>query len=560
MMNQLRRERDRFVAFSFAAADLLVEVGPDDTIVYVSGAARAISGKTADALVGQPYDAIFSERDRPLIRRLLGRLEKGGRLDPIAIAMPVHGEAREMMEMILGGCRLPTTASRYYLTLSSPHAAKPEEAAAAGADPATGLLDDLAFEQRAVDVLRQSAVTGKDLSLTLLRMPGMEEFSGQAGAGGTSRFLTEVGALLRGLSLDGTAGRIGDEQYGLVHAGDVDPGVLDERLASIARLAAPAAKPPALQHSEVDLSAGALSEDEAVKALVFTIASFRKSAGNFTITSLADAFDELLKATVTKVKAYKDVVSQNLFELAFQPIVDLDSGAVRHFEVLSRLEGGRSPYQLVTFAEELGIIEQFDLVVCRRALEFLEKERGPLVKLAVNLSAQSLGHGLFVNALIELLKGTRSEDRLLFEITESSQIGDLNSSNAAIQRLRERGYRVGLDDFGAGSASFPYLQALTIDFVKIDGAYVRRVESDERSAFILKAMCNLCRDLGVYTVAEMVETREQLDKLRDLGVDCGQGYLFGKPAPTIVPPDMSFANGAHGTKVQSQRNVYRVWS
>jgi EAL domain-containing protein (putative c-di-GMP-specific phosphodiesterase class I) len=129
-----------------------------------------------------------------------------------------------------------------------------------------------------------------------------------------------------------------------------------------------------------------------------------------------------------------------------------------------------------------------------------------------------------------------------------------------IQRLRERGFRVGLDDFGAGSASFQYLHALTIDFVKIDGAYVREVLNDHRSAMILKAMCSLCRDLGVYTVAEMVETREQVEKLRDLGVECGQGYFFGKPAAQLTPPDVALQrNEAGGSTVVNRRAVYQVW-
>jgi EAL domain-containing protein (putative c-di-GMP-specific phosphodiesterase class I) len=554
-LDALRQERDRFVAFSFAAADLLIEVGAERRILYISGAARAVAGQSADALIGQSYDVLFVERDRPLVRRLLGRLEPGGRLRPVAVTM-VAGSGGKAM--ILGGCRLPTGISQYYLTLSSPRAACPEDSVADGCDEATGLLDEAAFEQRAAAAIRGPG--GRELGLTLLSLPGFEDFSSRAGKDATGQFLAEVGALLRACSIEGTAGRVGEDKYGLVHAAGFDAAGLDSQVESIARAAAPAVEPPAVQRTAVDLSAAALSEEETVKALLFAIGSFRKSSGDFTITSLADAFDELLTATVEKFKTYKEVVSENRFELVFQPIVDLASGAVRHFEVLSRLEGGRSPYQLVTFAEELGVIQQFDLVVCRRVLEYLAAEGRPLVKLAVNLSAQSLGQGLFVNTLLGLLDGTRTEDRLLFEVTESTQITDLQGSNTAIQRLRERGFKVGLDDFGAGSASFPYLQALTIDFVKIDGAYVRQVLSDERSALILKAMCNLCRDLGVYTVGEMVETREQLDKLRDIGVDCGQGYLFGKPSAQIMPPEPTFAGARHGAKVLSRRSVSQVWS
>lgn len=555
----LRRERDRFVAFSFAAADLLMEVGPTGTITYVSGAARAVSGRDAAELVGKRYEQLFTEDNGPLIRRVLGRLAEGGRLEPIAVNLSeAFGGGRSM---ILGGCRLPGPVSQFYLTLSSPRVTKAEHAASI--DETTGLLGDAAFQQQAAEVLRQSSEGGKDLGLTLLRLAGFEEFSAQAGSDATDRFLGGIGALLRACSLDGrTVGRIGEDKFGVVHASAFDASLLDARVGSLARAAAPGVYPPDCKRTQVDLSRGCLSEEEAIKALVFTISSFGKSSGSFSITSLAQAFEELLAGTIAKFKDYKDVVSENRFALAFQPIVDLDSGAVRHFEVLSRLDGGKSPYQMVSFAEELGVIEQFDLVVCKRALDYLINEgRGPLVKLAVNLSAQSLDSRLFLDALLGLLEGTRVEDKLLFEITESTQIGDLASANAAIQRLRERGFRVGLDDFGAGSASFPYLHALTIDFVKIDGAYVREVLNDHRSALILKAMCGLCRDLGVYTVAEMVETREQLEKLRELGVECGQGYLFGKPSAQLTPPDISLQRNESGggSQVVNRRAVYQVW-
>jgi EAL domain-containing protein (putative c-di-GMP-specific phosphodiesterase class I) len=217
---------------------------------------------------------------------------------------------------------------------------------------------------------------------------------------------------------------------------------------------------------------------------------------------------------------------------------------------------------MVTFAEELGIIEQFDLVVCQRAVQYLMDEgRGSQARLAVNLSAQSVESDMFIDTLLELLKGTRVADKLLFEITESTRIKDLKKTDMAIQRLRSQGFCVGLDDFGAGSASIDYLHALTVDFVKIDGTYVREILSDHRSALILKALCTLCRDLGVYTVAEMVETREQVAKLRELGLDCGQGYFFGKPAPQMVVPETTIAENVKPVpKVVSARGGYRTWT
>src|SRR3546814_16277744 len=91
-----------------------------------------------------------------------------------------------------------------------------------------------------------------------------------------------------------------------------------------------------------------------------------------------------------------------------------------------------------------------------------------------------------------------------------------------------------LDDFGAGAASFQYLRALDVDYVKIDGTYTRRLLSSERDSLLLRKLCDLCADLKIETIAEMVELEDPVDKLRSLGVKMGQGYLLGRPAPQPV--------------------------
>ena len=116
----------------------------------------------------------------------------------------------------------------------------------------------------------------------------------------------------------------------------------------------------------------------------------------------------------------------------------------------------------------------------------------------------------------------------MFEITESSEIKDLDKVDGFIQQLRKKGYPVCLDDFGAGAASFQYLHKLQVDGVKIDGAYVRNVLTSTRDATMVKNMTQMCHEMGVYVVAEMIENEDQKDFLRAIGVDKGQGWLFGK--------------------------------
>jgi EAL domain-containing protein (putative c-di-GMP-specific phosphodiesterase class I) len=525
-VDPVRRDRDRFVAFSFAAADLLLEVGADNIISYASGAARAVSGHAAETLVGQPYELLFEERDRLKIRRLIGRLQRGGRLDPIAVHLSSKfGNGREM---VLGACHWPGTVDEYYLTLSLPRTTKAEDALAAGRDPVTGLLDPAAFEQCGVEILR--AFGDKGLRLTLLRLPGLHALLQAADIAAGDKLLAAIGSVLRGVAVDKrTAGRLGEEHFGVVHSSAFDATGLDSQIAGLVRGAT-------IERTDIDLAPGALNQEEAGRALVYIVAGFGKSAGKFALSTLPGAFQELLQLTLARFTANKSGPGDRC-ALSFQPIVHVGSGALRHYEVLTRVEGGTTAGQEVSGDEELGVVEQFDLAVTRRAIEYLAtKGKGAMWKLAVNLSAQSLENCLFVNVLLALISHVQVKDRLMFEVSQSSKIRNFRQANAAIQRVREHGFKVGLDEFAGITASFGSLQLLVVDFVKIDVAYMHDVMNDFRAASILKTMCALCRELGMYTIAEMIENREQLDKLRKLGVECGQGSLIAEPAPEPTEP------------------------
>jgi EAL domain-containing protein (putative c-di-GMP-specific phosphodiesterase class I) len=124
----------------------------------------------------------------------------------------------------------------------------------------------------------------------------------------------------------------------------------------------------------------------------------------------------------------------------------------------------------------------------------------------------------------------------MFELTESATIDDLALADRNIQVLRESGCLVCLDDFGAGAASLAYLQQLRLDVVKIDGRYIRELQHGKRETTFIKHLVQMCGDLGVKTVAEMVETVQVEEAVRRAGVDFGQGFLYGAAADRPSPP------------------------
>ena len=127
--------------------------------------------------------------------------------------------------------------------------------------------------------------------------------------------------------------------------------------------------------------------------------------------------------------------------------------------------------------------------------------------------------------------------RLVVEVTESAAIDDLTVADRNIQHLRADGHLVCLDDFGAGASSYAYLQKLHVDVIKIDGRYVKELAEDGRDATLVRHLVNLCRELNVRTIAEMIGSEAAEAVARAAGVDCGQGFFYGQPTPepTFAP-------------------------
>src|SRR3546814_112541 len=216
-----------------------------------------------------------------------------------------------------------------------------------------------------------------------------------------------------------------------------------------------------IEQATVTASADDRTSEEAAQALVYTINKMAgRGSANLGVASLAVSFHEQVMETQDRISAFKAVVAGNRFDFAFQPIVDLETREISHFETLTRFAHGESPYQTIVFAEHVGLIQDFDLACCRRAITFLaERAESSPVNLAVNLSGLSLQNDLFVDSLMRLLQQNRNlAGRLMFEATESSRMHDLARVSRVLNAMTALGFSMCLDDFGAGAASFQYLR------------------------------------------------------------------------------------------------------
>lgn len=218
--------------------------------------------------------------------------------------------------------------------------------------------------------------------------------------------------------------------------------------------------------------------------------------------------------------------------LAHQPVVDAGSHAVTYYECLVRMfdtEGKLVPAaQFVPAIEQLGLMRSIDNRVRDLAIE--ELQRNSQVSLAINISGLTATERSWFRGLVARLKERRDiAKRLIVEITETAALQDIDETSRFVSGLRALGCKVALDDFGSGFTTFHHLKALTVDVVKIDGSFVRNIRTDTENQIFIHNLLALARALGVSTVAECVETREDADYLSNAGIDLLQGYYFGRP-------------------------------
>jgi EAL domain-containing protein (putative c-di-GMP-specific phosphodiesterase class I) len=245
----------------------------------------------------------------------------------------------------------------------------------------------------------------------------------------------------------------------------------------------------------------------------------------------------MLNDTQSRAKALTETVADGNFTLQFQPLFDLKTGTVTHYESLSRFKDMPNTSEMIQFAEQLGIANMFDLAVVIKIHELVSATgtSGPVV--ALNLSGSTISSPAAFSLVAGLLARERKyAKQILIEITEISEIANLDEANLAVQTLRELGYRVGLDDFGAGAASLNYLHAFTVDFVKFDIALVKKLGTSARDDALVGGLIKLCGELGVETIAEGIENAQILTLVKSAGFDLGQGFHLGKPVDALPEP------------------------
>lgn len=240
----------------------------------------------------------------------------------------------------------------------------------------------------------------------------------------------------------------------------------------------------------------------------------------------------------------REALKENRFCLYYQPIVPVQSPrSVRerdlsvHCELLLRLYDAKgelvSPGAFIPAAERYDLMEAIDRWVLKAAFSRLVQPHcANIHTCAINLSGASLGDEQFLTFVQKLFKRFPvSPQRICFEITETAAIANLNNAQTIIRELRELGCRFALDDFGSGMSSFGYLKYLQVDYLKIDGEFVKDMVDDVIDRTMVEAINRIGHVMEIETIAEFVEDDQILKALKRLGVDYAQGFGIARPQP-----------------------------
>jgi diguanylate cyclase (GGDEF)-like protein len=415
-------------------------------------------------------------------------------------------------------------------------------------DSSTGLMTRQAFESQASALLgaAKSASSHVILYLDIDRLHIINETFGMHV--GDDVIVAVAECMARALPPGALAARIsGDRLAALI------PNSQMEAAAAVAeqiRASAAAIAPRAGQGSfEVSVCLGVAPIGRSDHPLVHALATAEiackaaKDRGRNRVEMFQDSDQSIIRrhTDIMVIGKLRDALANDSFRLDAQPILPLRSSYGRpRFELLIRMLGDRGeiiqPGKFLSAAERYQLMPNIDRWVVHRACELLGAHSAAvgegIARFAINLSGQSLQDESFLDYVIAEIKSAKlPADVLCFELTETATIGNLVKAQSFIRKLQDLGCQFALDDFGTGVSSLAYLKDLSVNYLKIDGSFVRDALANSRSESMIKAIAQLAKAMCMETIAEYVETDPLRARMAELGVDYGQGFAMGKAQP-----------------------------
>ena len=418
-------------------------------------------------------------------------------------------------------------------------------------DQLTGLVNRQAFEQCLEVAIADTAENSKSSALCFIDLDQFKIVNDTAGHLVGDKLLQQVAKLLVGKIGEGDVlARLGGDEFGLLLNGcSLRRGKrAADHLITVLR---------AFQYFhddmmfEVSASIGITAinrhaqgvNDVMAQADLACYAAKDKGRSQVQIYQKRDQFIRQRREEMYRTGGIRTALDKGQFMLFAQPITAIDNtdGEAKRVEVLLRMvdERGRliMPSAFIPAAERYGFMAEVDRWVIRETIHHLACGKNDAAGTAVNinLSGVTLSDETSLDFIRQALTSSSvSPNRISFEITETAAVRNVMKTQAFMQEMRDLGCSFALDDFGSGVSSLNYLKRLPVDYLKIDGSFIRDVTKDRGSRIMVEAIHCMAKGLGIQTVAEGVENRPTLNALRDLGIDHVQGFAIGLPSPLDI--------------------------
>jgi diguanylate cyclase (GGDEF)-like protein/PAS domain S-box-containing protein len=514
--------------------DAILLLDEQGSIAYANAATERLFGRTIADLAGTKLAKLLVGEELPAV---------GERREVVARQPDGTGVA---MELTLSEVRVGQVRSLAAVGHDI-RERKREEARLremAERDSLTGLVNRVSFEHALTRHVEYAARYGSGGSVIALGIDSFKYVNESLGVAAGDEVLARLAELIGGrLRKTDVFARVGGDVLGiLIHGADRTKAlsVADELLGIVRRQAFVVDG----EGIRITMSAGVTSLDErsVVGAELLAEAETAMSAAKDAGRDRVLAYDATGRNEIDERRVWTERVRQaterGLFVLTSQPIVDLAKGEATQHEILLRMreDGGGlvEPGTFLATAERFGLIGGIDRWVTQQAVRLIaaHNAEGRELTLEVNLSGKTMGDTNFLDEVRRELTSSRIDPAsLIFEVTETAAVADIEHARHFAQTLSKLGCRFALDDFGAGYASFYYLKHLPISYLKIDGEFVRELPGNRTDQLIVRALVGVCQGLGIKTVAEFVTDEQTMEMVRDLGVDFAQGYHLGKPEP-----------------------------
>ncbi len=528
-------------------------VGTDDHghVFFANAAAAKLAGIDQTDLAGRDFAEAFPLRSAADGQPVLLPQLRGAGADATPVVRAVLSDSGGNEHVLDISCSSDASGRRpvsflVMTDVSVPHGISLELFWQAHHDVLTGLVNRRGFEDALRDAIAASE-PDKQHALLFVDLDRFKLINDSSGHAAGDEFLRQIAAVLRARvrTTDVLARMGGDEFCVLLHACPVEQAL---RIANAVRMDIANFRfvwRDRVFHVGASIGLVVLSDPAATPAEVLEQADSAcysaKEAGRDQIRVYhATAAAHAPRADMNIVETIHDAIERNGFRLFRQRIAGLrpEDAKARHFELLLRLVDREGkivpPMVFIPSAERHNMMQAIDRWVLSNALAAIRRdgETNPGVSgiFDINLSAASINDSRFPQFVREQITLHQvPPEAICFEITETLAVSNLTKAAELIRELKSLGLRFALDDFGAGMCSFAYLKHLPVDYVKIDGAFVRDLFADPMNMEIVTAINNISHALGMKTIAEFVETEGTLTRLREMGVDFAQGHAVGRP-------------------------------